>query len=229
MTDSPFSAGPTPPTAAEIFGDRIGLAERYARLLTGVGLERGMIGPREVPRLWDRHLLNCAVVTDLLPHGARVVDVGSGAGLPGLVLAIRRPDLRVDCVDSMRRRTDFLSEAVEDLELSSQVRVVHGRIEDASVTAEVGDSEWATARAVAPIARLVAWSLPALRPGGCLLAIKGASADVELADARSDLARLGADTGQVVSLGSDVLDAPTTVVVVRRKAALHGASRKGRT
>lgn len=235
MTGFPSSARPAVPTppapgvAGEIFGDRIRLAERYAQVLTGVGLERGMIGPREVPRLWERHLLNCAVVTDLLPRAARVVDVGSGAGLPGLVLAIRRPDLRVDCVDSMRRRTDFLSEVVAELGLSAQVRILHGRIEDPSVSAAVGESEWVTARAVAPIGRLVAWSLPALRPSGCLLAIKGASADAELAEAKSDLARLGADAGHVVSLGTDVLDAPTTVVVIRRKSALHGASRKGRT
>ena len=100
-----MTAAPAPPAAADVFGDRLPLAEQYAALLAGDGVVRGLIGPREVPRLWERHLLNCAVLTDLLPTGARVVDVGSGAGLPGLVLAIRRPDLRVDLVEPMLRRT----------------------------------------------------------------------------------------------------------------------------
>ena len=218
-----------PPTAAAVFEDRLPLAEEYARILAGVGLERGMIGPREVPRLWDRHLLNCAVLTDLIPRSARVVDVGSGAGLPGLVLAIRRPDLQVECVDSIRRRTDFLTETATALGLDSQVRVVSGRIEDAAVVEQVGDAEWVTARAVAPIGRLVAWSLPALRDGGCLLAIKGATATTELAEAKPILTRLGADSGTIVSAGTGVLPHPTTVVVIRRVPKLdRSAAKKGR-
>jgi 16S rRNA (guanine527-N7)-methyltransferase len=169
------------------------------------------------------------VVTDLLPADVRVVDVGSGAGLPGLVLAIRRPDLRIDCVESIRRRTDFLSETVASLGLEERVRVVHGRIEDAAVRDQVGDADWITARAVAPLPRLVGWSLPALAVGGCLLAIKGAAAAAELADARPMLRRSGADAGAIVDAGAGLLDQPTTVIVIRRTGA-HTPSvrRKGR-
>ena len=227
--DSAALCPEAPPAASAVFGDRLGVAEQYARILAGPGLERGMIGPRELPRLWDRHLLNCAVVTELIPHAARVVDVGSGAGLPGLVLAIRRPDLQIDCVDSIRRRTDFLTETVTALELSDQVRVMSGRIEDPAVLEQVGDTEWMTARAVAPIGRLVAWSVPALRDGGCLLAIKGATAGAELAAAKPVLTRLGADAGTILSVGTGVLPHPTTVVVIRRTARRNrSAAKKGR-
>ena len=218
-----------PPAAAAVFGARLPLAEQYAHFLASAGLERGMIGPREVPRLWERHLLNCAVVSELLPAGARVVDVGSGAGLPGIVLAIRRPDLTVDCVDSIQRRTDFLTEAVELLGLADQVRVVTGRIEDAAVLAAVGDAEWMTARAVAPIDRLMAWSVPALRDGGCLLAIKGATAEAELARSRPRLRRIGSDPGVIVTAGAGLVAEPTTVVILRKAAVAvrRGGSGKG--
>ena len=116
-----------PPAARAIFGERLPLAIEYAALLATDGVVRGLIGPHEADRLWDRHLLNCAVLTDLLPEGARVVDVGSGAGLPGIVLACRRPDLRIDLVESLARRVAFLEHAVGALDLTSRVRVVHGR------------------------------------------------------------------------------------------------------
>jgi 16S rRNA (guanine527-N7)-methyltransferase len=218
---------PEPSAAvATLFGDRLGLARRYGELLVTEGLARGLLGPREVPRIWDRHLANCAVVTELLPEGARVVDVGSGAGLPGLVLAIRRPDLHVDLVDSLQRRTDFLSEAVARLGLEAQVRVVRGRAEDPLIVDSVGDAEWVTARAVAPLDRLVGWCLPLLRVGGRLLAIKGASAQAEANQHSSTVRRRGGVDLAVVHCGVGALEEPTAVIVVARGAA---RAKRGRT
>ncbi|MDT4943586.1 MAG: rRNA (guanine527-N7)-methyltransferase [Pseudonocardiales bacterium] len=214
------AALPEPSTAvATLFGDRLDLARRYADLLAADGLTRGLLGPREVPRIWERHLANCAVVTELLPAGARVVDVGSGAGLPGLVLAIRRPDLQVDLVDSLQRRTDFLSDAVARLGLQDQVRVVRGRAEDPLVASSVGDVEWVTARAVAPLDRLVGWCLPLLSAGGRLLAIKGASAQAEVNEHSSTVRRLGGVDLAVVRCGVGAIEEPTSVIVVARAAA----------
>lgn len=211
--------------AAVVFGDRIGLAEEYARLLAGEGLVRGLLGPREADRLWDRHLLNSAVLTDLLPADALVVDVGSGAGLPGLPMAIRRPDLSVVLVEPLLRRSDFLQEAVSRLGLQSQVRVLRGRAEERSIRAELGPLDWVTARAVAPLDRLAGWCLPLLRPGGRLLALKGARAEEEVAAHRAVVRRLGGDPIQVKQLGEDLLAEPTWVVSVTRT----GASRRSST
>jgi len=208
-----------PPAAAAVFGQRLDLAAAYVDLLATVGVERGLLGPREAPRLWDRHVLNCAVVSDLLPEHTRVVDVGSGAGLPGLALAIRRPDLRVDLVESLQRRTSFLTEAVDALGLGDSVRVVRGRAEDATVQALVGDAPWVTARAVAPLDRLVRWCLPLLADGGTLLAIKGAQAESEISAHRSVIRRLGGDPPIVRDVGTALLPEPTMVVVVRKSAA----------
>jgi 16S rRNA (guanine527-N7)-methyltransferase len=169
-----------------------------------------------VPRLWDRHLLNCAVVTELLPHAARVVDVGSGAGLPGLVFALRRPDLRVDLVEPLLRRATFLDDVVQQLRLQDRVRVVRARVEDVDTIGLLGDAAWVTARAVAPLDRLVRWCLPLLRPHGALLAIKGSSAGKELAEHRSTIQALGGRDLEVRRCGIDVVAEPTTVVVVRR-------------
>jgi 16S rRNA (guanine527-N7)-methyltransferase len=213
-------------TVATLFSDRLDLARRYADLLATEGLSRGLLGPREVPRIWERHLANCAVVTELLPEGVRVVDVGSGAGLPGLVLAIRRPDLRVDLVDSLQRRTDFLSEAVARLGLQDQVRVVRGRAEDPLVIDSVGAAGWVTARAVAPLDRLVGWCLPLLSAGGRLLAIKGASAQAEVNEHSSTVRRLGGVDLAVVHCGVGALQEPTAVVVMARAAA---RVKRGRT
>lgn len=221
-----------PSAAATVFGPRLPLAERYARLLTGTGIPRGLLGPREAARIWERHLLNCAVITELLPAGARVVDVGSGAGLPGLVLAIRRPDLHVDLVESLQRRIRFLTEAVTALALHDNVRVVHGRAEDAGVVSVVGAADWVTARAVAPLDRLTQWCLPLLRPGGVLLAVKGEAAQQELDTHQAAIRRHGGVSARVVCCGRPTpgggpglgLD-PVSVVVVRRAA---GRARTGR-
>jgi 16S rRNA (guanine527-N7)-methyltransferase len=178
---------PPPPGAADLFGQRLGLAKAYAELLAGAGVERGLIGPREVPRLWERHLVNCVLVADAFEHGSSVCDVGSGAGLPGIVLAIARPDLHVTLLEPLLRRTTFLEEVVEQLGLEN-VQVRRGRAEDQSP----GVYDAVTARAVAPIDRLARWALPLCRPGGRLVALKGASAAEELDQHARALRRLGA-------------------------------------
>ena len=177
-------------------------------MLAADGVERGLIGPREVPRLWDRHVLNCAVVVPRVPMGASVADVGSGAGLPGLVWAIARPDLHITLIEPLLRRTVFLEEAVEALELD-QVRVLRCRAEDVKETFDV-----VTARAVAPLERLAGWCLPLVRPGGMLLALKGRTAEEEVASSRAALHKLGATDIVVTSHGG--LQIPTTVVEVTR-------------
>jgi 16S rRNA (guanine527-N7)-methyltransferase len=193
-----------------VFRSRTDVAEQFARLLATDGVLRGLIGPREAPRLWDRHLLNCAVLTDVLAEGADVCDIGSGAGLPGLVLAIRRPDLRVTLVEPLLRRTTFLDEAVTHLGLTG-VEVVRGRAE---ALHGLRDFDVVTSRAVAPLPRLLDWSMPLVRHGGSMLAMKGASARQELADAAADLRRWGVDDAEVLQLGGEVIDPPTTVIRV---------------
>ena len=192
---------------------RLPLAERYAGLLVGDGVVRGLIGPREASRLWDRHLLNCAVLTELLPEQATVADVGSGAGLPGLVLAIARPDLQVTLIEPLLRRTRFLEEVVDALGLADQVDVLRGRAEDlpAERTFDV-----VTARAVAPLGRLARWCLPLVSAHGELIAMKGSSAQAEVAEAAGDLAALGCATPVVVELGAGLLEQPTWAVRLAR-------------
>jgi 16S rRNA (guanine527-N7)-methyltransferase len=192
------------------------LAIRYASLLSTAGVERGLLGPREASRVWDRHLLNCAVVGELLPPAARVVDVGSGAGLPGLALACARPDLRVTLVEPLVRRVTFLEQAVTTLGLAPRVTVIRGRAEEPAVAGRVAPADWITARAVAPLNRLAAWCLPLLDQGGFLLALKGRQAAAELAEHRAAIGRLGGTDGQVASCGVGLLASPTTVVVIRR-------------
>jgi 16S rRNA (guanine527-N7)-methyltransferase len=190
-----------------VFASRLPVAERYADWLAEAGVVRGLIGPREVPRLWERHLLNCAVVADAIPQGASVADVGSGAGLPGVVLAVRRPDLRVTLIEPLLRRTTFLQEVVDDLGLD-QVEVVRGRAEELHGTRRF---DVVTSRAVAPLERLLAWCLPLCAPGGAVLAMKGASASEELAGLpwpRAD------EAATVLTLGADQIVVPTTAVRV---------------
>ena len=184
------------------------MAEQYVDLLASIGVERGLIGPREAPRLWDRHVLNCAVVVPRVPMRASVADVGSGAGLPGLVWAIARPDLEVTLIEPLLRRTVFLEEAVATLGLE-RVTVLRSRAEDV-----VEQFDVVTARAVAPLEKLAAWCLPLVRPGGVLLALKGRTAEEEVASSRVSLHKMGA-TDIVVSSHGD-LQVPTTVVEVTR-------------
>ncbi|WP_253777285.1 16S rRNA (guanine(527)-N(7))-methyltransferase RsmG [Goodfellowiella coeruleoviolacea] len=219
MTDSgevdhPLAVPPAPAAASAIFGNQLDGAIAFAQLLAEHGVARGLIGPREVDRLWDRHLLNSAVIAELLPRNCRVVDVGSGAGLPGIPLALARPDLELTLLEPMARRIAWLNEVVAALNLN--VTVLRGRAEEADVRERLSGSDVVTARAVAPLERLASWCLPLLRPGGLLVALKGASAAEELARDAPALTRAGGVRQQVVTCGSEVLDQPTTVVLVER-------------
>nr|WP_245599950.1 16S rRNA (guanine(527)-N(7))-methyltransferase RsmG [Embleya scabrispora] len=186
-------------------------AIRYADLLAGPGVRRGMVGPREVGRLWERHLLNCGVVAELIAENAIVHDVGSGGGLPGIPLALVRPDLRITLVEPLLRRTTFLDEVVQELGLDN-VEVLRGRAEElrGRTSADV-----VTARAVAPLAKLAGWGLPLLRSGGEMLALKGDSAAEELLESEADLRKLGAVSWTVAHAGAGIVDPLTTVVRVR--------------
>ncbi|MGS2618492.1 16S rRNA (guanine(527)-N(7))-methyltransferase RsmG [Micromonospora sp. LZ34] len=206
--------------ARTLFGDRLDLAAAYAELLATDGVVRGLIGPREAPRIWDRHLLNCAAVAERIPDGAVVLDVGSGAGLPGLVLAIARPDLTVTLIEPLARRTSFLIEAVQGLGLAKTVRVFRGRAEEAAAGGTSSgplSGDVVTARAVAPLDRLAAWCLPLAVPGGRLVALKGASAGEEITEHAAAVARLGGGEPTVHRCGEGVLDPPTTVVEIVRE------------
>jgi 16S rRNA (guanine527-N7)-methyltransferase len=205
---TPVSPPPSPPAAASVFGDRLALAERYVAHLADTGVTHGLVGPREVSRLWERHVLNCAVVQDAFPEGAVVIDVGSGAGLPGIALVLARPDLEVHLVEPMLRRTTWLESVLGDLGLSG-VRVHRGRAEE---LAGVVTAPWATARAVARLATLATWSVPLLEDGGTLVAIKGRSAEAELADDVRTLRRLGMTASVVTQHGGHLLEEPTTTV-----------------
>jgi len=196
-----------PPAAADVFGPALDGARAFAEMLATRGVERGLIGPHEVARLWDRHLLNCAVVADLIDRRYRtVVDIGSGAGLPGIVLAMVRPELNVTLLEPMERRCRFLAECVAALDLAN-ANVLRGRAEDVTLRADV-----ATARAVAPLDRLAELAVGVVRPGGLVLAIKGQTAAGELRKARPVLRRIGARGAEVVWAGQGKVDPATTVV-----------------
>lgn len=202
---------PPPPAATALFGDAIDAAGRYAEILAGAGVERGLLGPREVERLWDRHILNCAVVGELLVPGERVADIGSGAGLPGIPLALARPDVHVVLIEPLLRRSDFLREAIEDLGI--ECAVVRGRAEDRAVREEVGATDVVVSRAVAALDKLTRWSTPLLRVGGRMLAIKGDRADDEVREHRRAMAALGVSDVKVERCGALFVDPPATVVV----------------
>jgi 16S rRNA (guanine527-N7)-methyltransferase len=214
----------TPPSATAMFGDRLSSARRYAELLAGTAVEWGLLGPREVDRVWDRHLLNCGSVAELLEPGDRVVDIGSGAGLPGIPLAIAKPGLHVVLVESLLRRAEFLDMVVAELRLD--VEVVRGRAEDGMVREAVGGCDAVTSRAVASLDKLARWSLPLLRPGGRMLAIKGERADDELREHRRVMDRLGATGARVMECGVSYLSPPARVVVAWRGEPARGSSRR---
>jgi 16S rRNA (guanine527-N7)-methyltransferase len=212
-------APPAPPVAAAVFGDALPAAERYVARLATDGVTRGLIGPREVGRLWERHVLNSAAVAEAVPSGARVVDVGSGAGLPGIPLGLARPDLSVTLVEPMARRVEFLTEAVDELAAVLGDRrwtVVRGRAEERSVVTAVGPVDVVTARAVAPLPRLVAWCRGLLRPGARLVALVGATAVAELPSVLDELRAAGMTEVESRAVGAELGDAATTVVVMTR-------------
>jgi 16S rRNA (guanine527-N7)-methyltransferase len=220
--EDPDGPGDHAVAAAAVFGAAFPVAEKYAQLLAGPAVELGVIGPAEADRLWDRHLLNCAAIARLVPARCSLADIGSGAGLPGIVLALLRPGVRVTLVEAMARRVSFLERCVAELGLDN-VDVLRGRAEDLAgrLTVDV-----VTARAVAPLEKLAGLCVGLLRPGGRALAIKGASAETELARSRPVLARLGVSDARVVEVGSADGAAAATVVVFTA-AGRPGAQRRG--
>ena len=203
-----MKAPPMPASAREVFGDAAAKAERYAELLAGPGVERGLIGPNEVPRLWERHLLNSAAVARLVPVPCSLVDLGSGAGLPGIVLALLLPDADVTLLEPTLRRTIFLEECVADLGLGN-AKIWRARAEQAAGTLA---ADVVTARAVAPLDQLAALALGLLKPGGIVLAVKGAKAEAEVQAASEALRRLGVREVQVLVAGGGKVDPAATVV-----------------
>jgi 16S rRNA (guanine527-N7)-methyltransferase len=207
-------------TLASVFGadeQRIALAEGYVGLLSTIGIERGIIGPREVPRLWGRHVLGSAVVEELIPEKSDVVDVGSGGGLPGIPLAIARPDLWVTLVEPMQRRVDFLGEVIEALGIPN-VEVLRARADEVSPR---GKSDVVVSRAVAPLGKLVGWCLPLARLGGVMLAIKGQGAALEIKENAGLIKRAGGGKAEIVVCGESkladpVFTVPATVVSIER-------------
>lgn len=217
----PVTLPAAPPAATQLFGPVIGRAEHYARLLAGPGVKRGLIGPHEVPRLWERHLINSAVVAGLVPRPGSLVDLGSGAGLPGIVLALLLPDVQVTLLEPMLRRAAFLQECVTELGLAN-AEICRARAQEAAgkIAADA-----VIARGVAPLDRLAELALGLLRPGGVVLAIKGAKAADEVAAARKTLRRLGVRDAEVLRLGSDRVDPAATVV--RFTASRHAGGERG--
>jgi 16S rRNA (guanine527-N7)-methyltransferase len=212
--------------AADMFGDALPQAEKYASLLVGPGVERGVVGPAEADKIWDRHLLNCGALARLIPTKCALADLGSGAGLPGIVLAILLPGVKVTLLEPLARRVEFLEECVPALGLAN-VQVVRGRAEDLAgrLLADV-----VTSRAVAPLDKLAGLSVGLARPGGRVLAMKGSSAEAELAKARPVLARLGVTDARVVQAGSAGGGAAATVVTFTvPEHRSSGASSGGRS
>ena len=211
-------APPPPAAAAEVFGDALPSAQQFVARLASAGVTRGLIGPREVPRLWERHVLNSAAVAEAVPRGAHVVDVGSGAGLPGIPLGLARPDLALTLVEPMARRVEFLQEAVAELSGVQRTpwRVVRGRAEERSVAGAVGPVDVVTARAVAPLPRLVGWCRGLLRPGTQLVALVGARALEELPGLVPELEAAGMRDIHPRAVGASLGSAATTVVVMTR-------------
>ena len=189
--------------------ERLPLAERYVAWLADAGTVRGLIGPREVPRLWERHVLNSAVVAEWVPEGARVADVGSGAGLPGIPLALARPDPQVTLIEPLLRRVTFLEEVVADLGLP--IEVVRARADELHGTRSF---DVVTSRAVAPLDRLASWCMPLVGADGAMVALKGSSVEEEIEQHQATLSEHGTAAAVARPLGEQVLDRPTWAVRV---------------
>lgn len=206
------------PTALieKVFGQNADKARQYHAWLAEHATVRGLIGPRETPRLWDRHILNSAVVGEAIGKGCTVADIGSGAGLPGIPLALARPDIHVTLVEPLLRRTTFLEEVVQDLDLQN-VTVLRGRAEDKEVRQKLGAVDVVTSRAVAPLGKLTKWSLPLVHSGGVMVALKGQSAIEEIERDARDIAKAKGQNPKMVEVGSEVLETPTYVVIIKKK------------
>lgn len=215
----------TPAAAAEVFGARLGIAERYAEILATAGVERGLLGPREADRVWERHVLNSAAIGELVGPGLTVADIGSGAGLPGIPLAIARPDLSVTLIEPLLRRSGFLSEVVAELGLAT-VEVIRGRAEDLAARRDAPEFDVVTSRAVASLDKVTKWSLPLLRAGGVMLALKGDRAQVELGEHQRVMASLGVAQAKVMRCGVSYLNPPATVVVAQRGDRIRGGRKR---
>lgn len=211
----PASVGPMPDAARDVFGERLPLAIAYHDSLATTGLVRGFIGPREVSRLWERHLLNCAVLGEGIGKHARVVDIGSGAGLPGIPLAIARPDIEITLVEPLLKRSTYLREIVTELGLDN-VQVIRGRAEEPQVRKQAGGADIVTSRAVAPLGKLVGWSLPLLRPGGKMVALKGSSVTEELARDAKQIKKAGGGMAVISTAGEGKCEIPSTLVSITR-------------
>lgn len=180
----------TPAIAHDMLGDRVSLAEQYAELLCTDGIKRGLIGPREADRIWNRHVLNCVLLQEVIEEDSTVIDIGSGAGLPGIPLAIARPDVSVILIEPLLRRTTFLDEVVQKLGLSN-VTVIRGRAEEGHIQRAAGKADYVTSRAVAPLGKLAKWSAPYAGKGTQLVALKGESATEEIDRDKADVAKAG--------------------------------------
>lgn len=206
----------TPPAAAEIFGDNLEKAIAYHESLATDGSVRGFIGPREVPRLWDRHILNCGVIGEAMDEGISVADIGSGAGLPGIPLAIARPDLNITLIEPLLKRSVYLNEVKEALNLDN-VTVIRGRAEEKVVRKQVGLVDIVTSRAVAPLGKLATWSLPLVKIGGRMVAMKGSSVEEEIERDAKEICKAGGTDIKVYTVGEALLSEPTTLISIRRE------------
>lgn len=202
----------TPAAAAEVFGERLPLAEAYHRSLATTAAERGFIGPKEVHRLWERHILNCAVIAEAFEPGLKVADIGSGAGLPGIPLAIARPDLSITLIEPLLKRSTYLGEVIAELGLDN-VTVVRGRAEEQPKAA----FDAVTSRAVAPLGKLAGWSIPLLQGGGYMIAMKGESVAEELERDQKEIAKAGGVDAEILTVGASALEQPTTLIRIQRK------------
>ncbi len=210
-----------PPSAQVVFGDRVELARRFTADLALFGEQLGLIGPLEAARLWSRHIINCAVVAPFVQAGGRLADVGSGAGLPGLVLAIARPDAHLVLIEPMERRTDWLLAETERLGLTN-VTVLRARAEDVSASGalDAGRFDQVTARAVSALTTLIPLVAPLVRPDGELLFLKGARVHDEVTAAAAAIRRHHLRDVQVVELGSGLVPEVTRLF----RATVGGAS-----
>ena len=212
MTQGPNVPRGTKPTKSqeEALGAGFSKLVQYAEILVKDAVRLGIIGPREVDRIWDRHILNCAALTELIPDGQSIIDIGSGAGLPGIVLAILNPNSAVTLIEPMQRRTEFLTQTKTELGLSN-VEILRGRAEGQKVSAQN-----VTSRAVAPLNKLLSWSWPLVEKGGKVLAIKGEKATEELAEVKNELVSLKSSTAIIKTCGL-ALDLSVTVVEITKE------------